>query len=125
QSVADSSSVMLVREDTWERVGVLAELDQTTSDVSQQAILIRPLRALEYDTGYVVILRNTLRRLDGTPHEPSEVYAALRDRARTGIDEIDRQREDFELVRAAIDGTGLDQDEVVLAWSFHTRSEAP
>ncbi|MCA9579574.1 MAG: hypothetical protein KC668_29300 [Myxococcales bacterium] len=123
QSVADSSSVMLVREDTWERVGVLAELDQTTTDVSQQAILIRPLRALEYDTGYVVILRDSLRRLDGTPHEPSEVYAALRDRARTGIDEIDRQRDDFELVRAAIEGTGLDQDEVVLAWSFHTRSE--
>lgn len=124
QSITDDSSVMLVREDTWERVGILAELDQTTTDTSRQAILIRPLRALEYDTGYVVILRDSLRRLDGTPHEPSEVYAALRDRARTGIEEIDRQRDDFELVRAAIDGTGLDQDEVVLAWSFHTRSEA-
>jgi pimeloyl-ACP methyl ester carboxylesterase len=124
-SIADDSSVLLVREDTWERVGVLAELDQTTDDTSRQAIIIRPLRALEYNTGYVVILRDSLRRLDGTAHEPSEVYAALRDRARTGIDEIDRQRDSFGLVRAAIDGAGLDQDEVVLAWSFHTRSEAP
>ena len=52
------------------------------------------------------------------------MYAALRDRARTGIEEIDRQRDSFQLVRAAVDGTGLEQDEVVLAWSFHTRSEA-
>lgn len=122
-TIADDSSVMLVREGTWERVGILAELDQTTTDTSQQAIIIRPLQALEYDTGYVVILRDSLRRLDGTPHEPSEVYAALRDDVRTGIDEIDRQRDDFDLVRAAITGTGLEQDEVVLAWSFHTRSE--
>ncbi|MBK6576634.1 MAG: hypothetical protein IPG17_10630 [Sandaracinaceae bacterium] len=122
-TIADDSSVMLVREGTWERVGILAELDQTTTDTARQAIIIRPLQALEYETGYVVILRNSLRRLDGTPHEPSEVYAALRDDARTGIDEVDRQRDDFQLVRAAISGTGLDEDEVVLAWSFHTRSE--
>jgi hypothetical protein len=78
-TIADDSSVMLVREGTWERVGILAELDQTTTDTARQAIIIRPLQALEYETGYVVILRNSLRRLDGTPHEPSEVYAALRD----------------------------------------------
>jgi hypothetical protein len=107
-TIADDSSVMLVREGTWERVGILAELDQTTTDTARQAIIIRPLQALEYETGYVVILRNSLRRLDGTPHEPSEVYAALRDDARTGIDEVDRQRDDFQLVRAAISGTGLD-----------------
>lgn len=124
-SVADDSSVLLVREGTWERVGVLAELDQTTTDTARQAIIIRPLEALEHDTGYVVILRTSLRRLDGTNHAPSAVYAALRDGARTGIPEIDGQLDDFVLVREAIAGTGLDPMEVALAWSFHTRSEAP
>ena len=123
-SVADDASVMLVREGTWERVGVLAELDQTTSDTARQAIIIRPLRALDYDTGYVVILRTSLRKLDGSAHAPSAVYAALRDQARTGIDEVDSQLDDFVLVNAAIAGTGLDPMEVALAWSFHTRSEA-
>ncbi len=124
QSVADDSSVFLVREDTWERVGVLAELDQTTDNLERQAIILRPLRALDYNTGYVVILRNSLRRLDGTPHEASPVFEALRDGRRTRIPEIEAQRESFELVNAAIAGTGLEPQEVVLAWSFHTRSEA-
>ena len=124
ESVSDDSSIWLVREDTWERVGILAELDQTTADPERQSIIIRPLRALDWDTGYVVIMRNTLRRLDGTPHEAGPVFRALRDGRRTNIDEIERQREDFRMVNRAIAESGLEPDEVVLAWSFHTRSEA-
>jgi hypothetical protein len=123
ESVADDSSVLLVREGTWERVGVLAELDQTTTDAERQTIIIRPLKALDFATGYVVILRNSLRRLDGTPHEPGPAFRALRDGVKTDVPELEAKRENFTLVRAAIEGAGVPMEEVVQAWSFHTRSE--
>jgi hypothetical protein len=123
ESVADDSSVLLVREGTWERVGVLAELDQTTTDVERQTIIIRPLKSLDYETGYVVILRNSLRRPDGTPHEAVPAFRALRDGVKTNIPELEAKRENFELVREAIEGANVPMEEVVQAWSFHTRSE--
>lgn len=122
-TIADDSSVLLVREGTWERVPILAELDQTTSDPERQALLIRPLVALEFATGYVVILRDRLRNLAGVRHQADQVFVALRDGHPTDIAEIEAQRAAFTLVNEAIEATGLTRREVVFAWSFHTRSE--
>jgi len=122
-SVADTSPVFLVREDTWERVPILIELDAEAVIEAKQALILRAHEALDPDTGYVVLITDRLDQGDGSgPLEPTEAFRALRDEIPTDNDDVESMREDFETVHMAIAETGLDPEEVVLAWSFHTRS---
>jgi pimeloyl-ACP methyl ester carboxylesterase len=116
------STVMLVREDTWEPVPILAEMDRQTPVVAHQALILRPHLALEPNTRYVVLLRDGLERADGGAHHPTEAFRALRDGIATDSEAVEAQREDFELVNEAIAGLDLEPEEVVLGWSFQTRS---
>jgi pimeloyl-ACP methyl ester carboxylesterase len=122
-TLEDDSSVFLVRAETFERIPALAELDAQNPDADEQALIIRPHFKLDPDTGYVVILRDTLRTQDGGTHTANEAFRMLRDGVRTADPAIEKQRESFVLVNEAIAETGLDPEEVVLAWAFHTRSE--
>lgn len=121
-TMGDDSPVWLVREETWERVPLLVELDANAETVGEQALIIRPMDTLEPATGYVAILRDTLRSPDGAPPPISEAFRALRDGIATDCAEVEAQREDFDLVRDAIDASPAAPEEVVLAWGFHTRS---
>ncbi|MFT5430281.1 MAG: pimeloyl-ACP methyl ester carboxylesterase [Myxococcota bacterium] len=123
ESIADESTVFLVEEGTWERIPVLAEIDANAIVTEQTALLIRALTALKPNTGYAVVLREGLRAMDGTAHVANEAFMALRDGTPTADPAIEAQRDDFELVAMAIAELGLEPDEVILAWSFHTRSE--
>ena len=123
-ALADDSSVWLLTEDSWERVPILVETDLTADNPDIAALIIRPQTTLEPDTGYVVVLRDTVRSADGVSTPPvSEAFRALRDGIATDCDEVEAQRDDFVLVADAIAGAGLAPEEVILAWSFHTRSE--
>ena len=123
-ALSDDSSVWLVREETWERVPLLVELDLNAETTREQALLIRPQVSLEASSGYVVILRDSLRAADGTSTLPvSEAFRALRDGIATDSPAVEAQRDDFELVNAAIAGSGISGEEVGLAGSFHTRSQ--
>ncbi|MFH2007613.1 MAG: hypothetical protein ABI333_13590 [bacterium] len=122
-TLEDDSAVFLVNADTGERVPALAELDANTTEVTEQALIIRPNLKLDPVTGYVVILRDTLRTADGEAHVPNDAFLALRDGIPTADPAVERQRDAYELVNATIADQGLQPEEVVLAWSFHTRSE--
>ncbi len=123
-SLQDDSSVWLLREDSWDRVPILAELDLNAPSTTKQVLIVRPQVSLEADTGYVVVLRDTLRSADGSGPPPvSDAFRALRDGIATDCDAVEAQRDDFQLVDAAIAGAGLAPESVVLAWSFHTRSD--
>ena len=122
-AMAAAASVMLVREETWEPVPLLVELDLNAEEVDDQALIIRPQDVLEAGTGYVAILTTGLRSADGEAVPPvSEAFRALRDGIITDSSTVEAQRDDFALVNDAIAGVGLAPDDVVLAWSFHTRS---
>lgn len=122
-SIADDSPAFLVDAETGSRIPALIELDATSKDTKRQALILRPHLALAPNRGYVVIIRNKLRGLDGNALEANDAFRALRDDLPTDCPELEKQREDFQLVRAAMDRLELDPSEVVLAWSFHTRSE--
>lgn len=118
------ASALLVRVGSQEQLPILVETDLTEQRAQERALIIRPLRALDAAAGYVVILRDTLRRADGQPHRAGAAFAALRDGLPTSVQAIERQRDDFKRVDAAISALSLQRQRVVLAWSFHTRSEA-
>jgi hypothetical protein len=122
-STQPDSSVLLVEEGTWSRIPVLAELDLNARGAFEQALIIRPHQALEAGTGYAVMLRTSLRSEAGQPLEVGEAFRALRDGIPTDSDELEAQRGDFAMVLQAAEQVGVEPDELVLAWSFHTRSE--
>ena len=122
-TVKTTSPVLLVKANTNELVPILAENDLTAPRDDWRALIIRPLQALDPNSGYVVILTNKLKDKSGKPHSANPAVRALLDGTPTTEPAIEKQRKAFELVNATIAKVGLKKDAVVLAWSFHTRSE--
>ena len=123
-STEPGSSVLLLRQDTWERMPALVELDANAQWPFEQALIVRPRRVLEGGTGYVVLITDAVRTTADTPLPVSEAFRALRDGVATDSDAVEAWRGDFDLVNRAIAGAGLAPSQVVLGWSFHTRSES-
>jgi hypothetical protein len=115
------SPILLVREGSLEPVPVLAEVDATTTDPDLMALILRPAIALEPNTAYAVIIRESLVLLDGTTPVQSPASRALFEGIATDSEAVEAQREDFALVLHAAES--LDVDDGVLGWTFHTRSE--
>ncbi|MCA9669118.1 MAG: hypothetical protein KC503_26160 [Myxococcales bacterium] len=106
-----------------EKVPVLAELDQRSPVDTHRALILRPHRALTPNTKYVVVIRDKVKHLDGSAITPRAAFVALRDGTPTSEPAIESQRDAFKIVNAAIKNAGLKPEEVILAWSFHSRSE--
>ncbi|MCO4745519.1 MAG: hypothetical protein KC912_12075 [Proteobacteria bacterium] len=121
-TIADGAPIWLIDALTGERVPHLAELDGYADAPEEATLIIRPLRVLEPSTPHVVLLRSALLRADGSAHTPTEAFRALRDGIRTDTDEVEAQREDYEIVNEAIAGEGLDPEDVYSAWMFTTAS---
>ena len=124
ESVADQSLTWLIEASTLARVGHLAEIDALSPQLEDAPLIIRPLTLLKANTEYVVIIKRGLKNVDGELHEPNSAFTALRDGRPTDMLEIERQRLDFERINRVIDGLNLTRSDVLLAWNFHTRSEA-
>ena len=122
-TVGDKSPVWLVREKTWEKVPILIEIDMMADADNERSLIIRPLKLLDEKSGYVVIIRDKLRDLKGNQHKPSGAFSALLNGTKTSDPSLEKQRTDFKLVSDAVTALKVDKAEVVLAWSFHTRSE--
>lgn len=122
-SIEPGSPVLLVEEGTLRAVPVLVELDGTTDRLSRQVLILRPQIALAADTRYAVLLTDGLRRADGSAHVPVDAFRALRDGIPTDSPELEAQRATFPLVLQAADAFEVDHDDLLLAWTFRTRSE--
>lgn len=123
-SMAADSPVLLLAGPDWKPVPLLVELDQTMVDPLRQPLILRPQVVLDEQTAHVVVLRTGLRDRAGALHEPSPAYVALRDGTPTDSPELESLRPGFDLVEEALAAAGVAPDDAVLAWSFHTRSEA-
>ena len=122
-TVGDESPVYLVKVGTWARVPILIEIDMMAEDDQSRALILRPLSLLDENSQYVVLVRDKLKTLAGKPHVAGAAFAALRDGIATGDQEIEKQRQDFKQVTAAIKALKLEAGEVVLGWTFRTRSD--
>lgn len=122
-TLEDDSSVFLVREADWQRVPALVELDANAEWPFEQSLIVRPRQVLDPGRGYVVLITDRVKTTTGDALPTTESFRALRDGIATDSEAVEAWRGDFALVNAAIAGTGLNPSEVVLGWSFHTRSE--
>ena len=118
------SSVLLVHGETNEPVAALVELDLRVDDADEQMLIIRPMAALDASAPYAVILTSALTQADGSAHVRSETVRALVDDVKTDVPAIEDQRDDFAIVHQALDALSIAPEDVILAWTFHTRSRA-
>lgn len=121
-SLKDDAPVMLVEADTWTRVPIIAEVDLNATDLTQRALIIRPMRTLKAKTTHVVILTNKLKDSSGKAHVAGDAFRALRDGIATDSPELEAQRDGFAIVNQSYEKVNLTPADVVLAWSFTTRS---
>jgi pimeloyl-ACP methyl ester carboxylesterase len=123
-TLEDDSPAFLLQGPSWERLPALVERDVNAETDDARALIARPLRALDPETTYVVVITDKLKRADGSPHEANAAFDALRSGTPTSSAELERERERFGLIEEAVQGQGLEMNEVVQAWSFTTRSRA-
>lgn len=119
----EDSPIFLVEEDTWRLIPLLAELDLNARGPFEQALILRPHHVLAEDTGYAVLIRDSLKGTGGVEIRAVDAFRALRDGIPTDSDEVEAQRSDFALALGAVEALGLDPEELILGWTFHTRSE--
>ena len=122
-TVTDKSPVWLVKDKTWEKVPILIEIDMMAKKDDQRSLILRPLVLLDEKTTYVVVVRNKLKDLKGNLHKPNAAFLALLSGTTTSDPSVESQRESFKTVKAALTGLKVADKDVVLAWSFTTRSE--
>ncbi len=125
---APDAKVLLIDTTTGERIPVWAELDNTglanfvPQDPAERLFMIWPTRQLEFNRTYVVGLRG-LTTNAGSPVQPSEAFAALRDDEKTENYDIEFRRDHFdEVVFPALEAAGAPRAELQLAWDFTTVS---
>jgi hypothetical protein len=121
ESLAATSPIVLVDMDRMERAPFFAEIDQNVEEVTQRALIIRPLVRLKPNTHYAVGLRNTLTAADGTPLEAPEAFAAVRDGGTFRHPRF--HPESYDAIFAALGASGLQKEDTVLAWDFRTASD--
>lgn len=116
------ASVLVIDTTTGERVPAWAEIDMSAEDPAERLLMIWPAVQLDFGRTYVVGLRGLVTNA-GTPVQPSEAFAALRDGTATDDYDIEFRRQHFEdVVFPALAADGVARSDLQLAWDFTTVS---
>lgn len=122
-STLDSSPILIIDADTGARIPHFAELDMSQDDDAQRMLMIYPALPLDYGTRYLVAIRGLIDT-SGTPIAPSDGFKALRDGTATEDGDIELRRAYVEdEVLAPLERSGVERDDLLLAWDFVTGSK--
>jgi hypothetical protein len=123
-SLEPDSPTVLVDAQTGERLPHWVESDYLAPGQDPPLLVIRPAVPLPRGHEVVVGIRH-LADAQGTEVEAPEAFAALRDGAASHWLGVHERRQHFEdVVFPALEATGVDRDELQLAWSFPIQSDA-
>ncbi len=125
-SMSADSSVQIIDLSSGERIPCFAELDAhpDCTGPENRTLLIRPMKAMSFDTRHAVVLTRALVGGDGNTVPTPERFAALRDGGdvHPGLCERVDEYEDLFAQLEALDEP-VARGDLVLAWQFHTGSE--
>lgn len=122
ESVTPAASVQLWREGADAPTPILVELNSEAPGAARQALVIRPQVSLDPDAAYAVLVTDRARKADGSAHTASDAFRALRDGIPTDSSELEAQRASFSVALDAMAAAELAPEQVVLGWTFRTRS---
>jgi hypothetical protein len=120
QSLAADSPIVLLNMDTGERAPFFAEVDQNTKEITQRNLIIRPLARLAPGSHYAVAIRKSVKAADGSDLPIPEAFAKALAGGGYGHSRYSKER--YEQIFAALATAGVDKNDLVLAWDFHTAS---
>ncbi len=122
-SLAADSPIVVVDMTTGERPVFFAEVDQNVTDVTKQALIIRPLQRLPGGHRIAVGIRNTVLDSAGAPLQPSPGFKAIRDGGSYDHPRWSALQKRSKDVFAALATAGVDKSELVLAWDYTVASD--
>ena len=106
---------------TGERVPHFAEVDMSTDEDDKRTLLLRPVVRLDDSTRYIVAIRGVVDA-DGVAVPAGEVFTALRDGTDSDEPSVEARRALYDDIFAHLDGSGVDRDDLQIAWDFTTAS---
>ena len=121
-SMQADSKTLIFDAETGELQPHYAELERFTDDTARRAMLLHPVRPLQYGRRYIVVMRG-LVDASGAPVSAPDGFATLRDGAASEDVDLLRQRDHYEdVIFPAIEAQGVPRAELQLAWDFVTVS---
>lgn len=119
----ESSLTVIVDVETGERVPHFVELDMSHEQDDRRALVLRPVRPMEWGHRYVVGIRG-LKKKDGTAVDVSDAFRALRDDSYTKEYDIEGRRSLYDdIIFPTLEGAGFSRAETQLAWDFVVASK--
>ena len=124
-SVSGDPSIAIFNMDTGKRVRFFAEMDVNLKSgyEGRYAVILRPMEPMEMGSRTVVVMRDDLKKADGSDVEPTAVFKALRDETETTNPEIEAARPGYEEIFDFLGKNGYPRERTVLAWDFHVASQ--
>jgi hypothetical protein len=124
-SIDGDPAIAIFDMNTGKRVRFFAEMDANVEDGydGRYALILRPVEPMEMGSRIAVVMRDDLKKKDGTDIEPSAAFAALRDGQATTNEEIEAVRPAYEEIFAFLGEHGYPRERAVMAWDFHVASE--
>ena len=122
-SITDESPTVIVDMSTGERVAHFAEVDVNELDKpDEQVLYLRPAVRLAGNTRYAVAIRTSLRGKAGPLPSPAG-FRAMRDGGSSGHARLDKVRDRFPAMFAALEAAGIHKDDLVVAFDFDTADD--
>lgn len=124
-SIDATGSTAIVDMMTGERVAHFAEVDaNVTSDLTNQAIYLRPAQRLVGGHRYAVGIRRAVTHPDGSPLQRTPGFQAVIDDVASGSDRLDAARPRLRQALAALYAAGVPDSDLVAAWDFTVEDDA-
>jgi hypothetical protein len=121
RSLDPESPTVLLDTTTGEPVPHFAELDVTSDDDADRALMIRPVVRLRDGTRYVVAIRHVVDE-GGNELAPGDVFLALRDGTAHDEPSVGARRAHYAAIFDDLEDAGYPTDDLQIAWDFTTAS---
>jgi len=121
RSYRSQAPIVVIDADSGQRQLIWTELDSNASSPGETDLLIHPGKNLRDGHRYIVALRK-LNDADGATIEAPAGFQLYRDRVPTGIAAIEKRRQHFESIFAALKRDDIGRNNLYLAWDFTVAS---
>ena len=120
-SLGAAHPTVLIEAETGARVPHFVELDRSTTDLGDQAFMLRPVVRLKDKTRYIAAIRG-IKDSSGKALLPTPVFKALRDGSASDDPSVEPRRALYADLFAKLQTAGVGKADLQLAWDFTTAS---
>jgi hypothetical protein len=117
QTYSKDAPVVVINTKTGKRQLIWVEVDANAPDAADATVIIRPGVNFDYDTTYVVAMRD-LRTASGAVIQPDPTFKALRDGTSSTSAFVNDERAHYNSIFRVLNDAGIARNNLYLAWDF-------